>query len=185
MRKRSPRYRVKAVLAAIALIATMAALYVQLFERRSRQVEDRISAARLEAALAESRVRLKAEILAQLREEIAREEPAGSKGGPPRPDTVLRRGESGGGSALQQVQGSQAAVRARFQESLDSLARQMEESDRTERRDLEEMRAEMRREQEISRKTQSLLLAALLPLVLQFLASLWPRGEEAAEEPEP
>ena len=162
----------KAALAAIALMATLMALYVQLFERRSREADDRIAAARLEAALAESRVRLKAEIIAQLEAELARQEPAGQKGDQPRPDTVLRRGESGGSSALQQVQGSQAATRARLQENLDSLAREMEQSDRALRRDLEAARAEMRREQEISRKTLLLLLAALIPLVLDFLVTL-------------
>jgi hypothetical protein len=166
---------VKAALAAIALMATLMALYVQLFERRSREADDRIAAARLEAALAESRVRLKAEILAQLEAELTRQESTGQKGDQPRPDTVLRRGEPGGSGAsgaLQQVQGSQAAARARFQENLDSLAREMEQSDRALRRDLEETRAEMRREREIARKTLLLLLAALIPLVLHFLASL-------------
>jgi hypothetical protein len=162
----------KAALAAIALMATLMALYVQLFERRSREADDRIAAARLETALAESRVRLKAEIVTQLEAELTRQEPAGQKGDQPRPDTVLRRGELGGSSALQQVQGSQAATRARFQENLDSLAREMEQSDRALRRDLEETRAEMRREREISRKTLLLLLVALIPLVLHFLASL-------------
>jgi hypothetical protein len=169
---------VKAALATIALMATLMALYVQLFERRSREAEDRIAAARLDDALAESRARLKAEILAQLLAELSRPESAGQKGDQPRPDTVLRRGEAGGSSALQQVQGAQAATRARLQESLDALAREMEQSDRTLRQDLEATRAEMRREREVSRKTFLLLLAALISLVLHFLASL--RGRIAS-----
>jgi hypothetical protein len=162
----------KAALAAIALMATLMALYVQLFERRSREADDRIAAARLEAALAESRVRLKAEIVAQLQAELTRQDATQQKGDQPRPGTVLRRGEPGGSGALQQVQGAQAATRARLQENLDSLAREMEQSDRALRRDLEAARAEMRREQEISRKTLLLLLAALIPLVLDFLVTL-------------
>ncbi len=161
-----------ATLAAIALLATLMALYVQLFERRSREAEDRIAAARLDDALAESRARLKAEIVAQLLAELTRQEPTGQKDDQPRPGTVLRRGEAGGSSALQQVQASQAASRARLQESLDSLARETEQSDRALRRDLEETRAEMRREREVSRKSFLLLLAALIPLVLHLLLSL-------------
>jgi hypothetical protein len=181
MQKRS----LQAALAAVALVATVLALYVQLFERRSRQAEDRVSAARLEAALAESRAGLKAEILAQLRSELARDGAAGQPGDQPRPDTVLRRGESGGGRALQQeAQGAQAA-RARSQERLDALALQMEQSDRALRRDLDAMRAEVRREQAVSGKAMGLLLAALIPLVLHFLASLRPPGEAAKPDDAP
>jgi hypothetical protein len=170
----------RAALAAVALVATLLALYVQLFERRSGEAEDRLAAARLEEALAGSRVRLKAEIVAQLRAELTGQGSTGSQGDQPRPDTVLRRGESGGSSALQQVQGSQAASRARLQESLDALARETEQADGSLRRDLEETRAEVRREREVSGKTQSLLLAALIPLVLHLLASLWPRMKRKA-----
>lgn len=182
MQKRSPGRPWQAAFAAITLVATMMALYVQLFERKSRQVEDRISAARLEAALAESRVRLKAEILAQLLAELAKEEATGPKGDQPRPGTVLRRGESGESRALQQVQGSQVAARARFQENLDALARQMEQSDGALRRDLDEIRAEVRREQEVSGKALSLLIAALIPLAVHLLASLG-SGEARPENP--
>jgi len=161
-----------ATLAAIALLATLMALYVQLFERRSREAEDRMAAARLDGALAESRARLKAEILAQLLAELAKTEATGPKDDQPRPGTVLRRGEDAGSSALQQVQASQAATRARFQENLDSLARETEQSDRALRRDLAETRAEIQREREVSRKSFLLLLAALIPLVLHLLVSL-------------
>ncbi|HSK81603.1 MAG TPA: hypothetical protein VLQ45_34430, partial [Thermoanaerobaculia bacterium] len=71
MQKRFPGSPWKVVLALVALMATAMALYVQLFERKSRLEEDRLSAARLENALGESRLRLKAEILAQLRAELA------------------------------------------------------------------------------------------------------------------
>ena len=90
----------KAALAAVALVATLMALYVQLFERRSREAEDRIAAARLDGALAESRARLKAEIVAQLLTELTKPEATGQKDDQPRPGTVLRRGEAGGSSAL-------------------------------------------------------------------------------------
>jgi len=175
MRKRSMGPAWKVALAVIALIATAVALYVQLFEPRPRQEEERLSAARLkEDALAESR--LKAEILARRREQ---EEATNQPGDGPLPNAVLRRGESGGGSALQQVRDSQDAQEtalARLQESLDALALQTERSDRALRRDLEEMRAEVRRERDVSGKVRSLLIVALIPLVIHLLASLWPPG---------
>jgi hypothetical protein len=176
MRKRSlgPAWRV--ALAVIAVTATAMALYVQLFEWRPRQEEERLAAARLkEDALAESR--LKAEILARRRTEEESREPPGDG---PLPNAVLRRGESGGGSALRQVRGSQdeqGAALARLQESLDALALQTERSDRALRRDLEEIRAEVRRERDASSKVRALLLAALIPLVVHLLASLWPPGD--------
>src|SRR5215216_179959 len=181
MRKRSMGPPWKAALAVIALIATSMALYVQLFERRPRQEEERLAATRLkEDALAESR--LKAEILAQRRtEEEATDQPDDG----PLPNAVLRRGESGGSSALQQVRDSQDAQEtalARLQESLDDLALQTERSDRALRRDLEEIRAEVRRERDVSGKVRSLLLVALIPLVVHLLASLWPPGDRKDDE---
>ena len=177
MQKRSLGTAWKVALTAAAVMAMAAALYVQLFERRSLQEEDRISAARLEAALAESRARLEAEILAQLRAELAQGESAGEPGDRPLPNAVLRRGESGG-LALQQVfesQESQEAVLAR-------LTRQMERSDRALRRELEELRAEMRRERNVTGKTLTLLLVALVPLAAHFLASLWASGDRKPDE---
>lgn len=174
MRKRSMGPAWKVALAAVALTATAMALYVQLFERRARQEEDRLAAVRLEEALEESRSR--AEALEQRRAELAKE--AGEPAGQPLPGAVLRRGESG--SALQQVRNSQdeqAAALARLQESLDTLALQMEQSDQALRRDLEQVRAGVRREQDASNKTLALLLAALVPLVLHLLLSLRPPGE--------
>jgi len=170
----------KVALAVIALIATAMALYVQFFERRPQE-EERLAAARLkEDALAESR--LKAEILAQRRTE---EEATDQPGDGPLPNAVLRRGESGGGSALQQVrdsQDSQDAALARLQESLDALTLQTERSDRALRRDLEKMQAEVRRERDVSGKVRSLLLVALLPLVVHLLASLWPSGDKKGDK---
>jgi Mg2+ and Co2+ transporter CorA len=159
----------KVALAAVALIATAMALYVQLFERRARQEEDRLAAARLKEMLEESRSRVEA--LEQRRAELTKE--TGEAADQPLPGAVLRRGESG--SALQQVRNSQdeqAAALDRLQESVDTLALQMEQSDQALRRDLELIRMEARREQEASNKTLTLLLAALVPLVLHLLLSL-------------
>jgi hypothetical protein len=176
MRKRSMGRAWKVALSVVALMATAMALYVQIFERRSRQEQDRLAAVRLEEALGAARARLKVEILAELRAELAKGEATGPSGDQPLPNAVLRRGESGEGRVLQQVLASanaQEAARSRFRASLDALASQMEQSDRALRRDLEEIR----REQEISGKTLGLLLVALVPLVIHLLASLWPPGE--------
>ena len=157
-------------LAVIALIAMAMALYVQLFERRARQEEDRLAIARLEKELEESRSRTEA--IEQRQAEEAAADPAA---GQPLPGAVLRRGESG--SALQQVRNSQdeqAAALTRLQESVDTLALQMEQSDQALRRDLEQLRAGVRRERGASNKTLTLLLAALVPLVLHLLLSLRP-----------
>ena|SRR5690349_291530 len=183
MRKRLDGPPWKAALALIALLATLMALYVQLFERRSRLTEDRLAAARLEKALGESRLRLKAEILAQLRTELAKESAPEQPGDQPLPNAVLRRSESGAGGVLEQVLDStesQEAAQARFQETLDSLTRQMEQSDRQTRQDLEELRAELKREQDVSRKVATLLLIALVPLVLHLLATLLAIGRDEA-----
>ncbi|HEY9420716.1 MAG TPA: hypothetical protein VIW92_04820 [Thermoanaerobaculia bacterium] len=174
----------RAALAVIALAALAMALYTQFFERRASREEDRLSAARLESELAESRDRLKAEIVA----ELAREESTGPEGDQPLPNTVLRRSESGGGTALQQVldsQDSQEAVLARLQERLDSIADRMEQSDRALRRDFEGLRAEVQREQRVAGRTLSLLLVALIPLVIHFLASLWRPGKRRRDSDEP
>ena len=163
----------KMALAVMALLATALAVYVQLSERRARQEEDRLATARLEAALAESRARV--ETLERHRAELTKEEAAEQPGDQPLPGAVLRRSESGGGSALQQVrdfQDEQEAALVRLQESLDTLALQVERSDQALRRDLEEIRAGVRREQDASRKTLSLLVVALVSLGLHLLISL-------------
>lgn len=172
MRKGFPGQTWKVALAAVSVTALAMALYVQLFERRLELEEDRLAAARLEEALAESRARLKKELLAELRAEVVQK--TDETEGRPLPNAVLRRGEAGASSTLQQVlasEGSQEAL-TRVAVSLDVLARQMEESGRAQRRDLEELRAEVRRELEASRKVRSLLLAAVIPLVAQLLFSL-------------
>jgi hypothetical protein len=173
MRKRPLGPAWRAALAAIALTATAMALYIQLFERTPGPEEERLAAARREGeALAESRA--KAGILARRR---AEEESLKPPGDGPVPGAVLRRSESGKGSALQQVRDDQEEQRAalgRLQESLDNLELQMERSDRVLRRDLEQLRAEVRREREVSGKVRVLLLIALVPLVIQLLISLWP-----------
>jgi NurA-like 5'-3' nuclease len=183
MQKRSPEQAWKMVFAVVAVIATAMALYVQLFERRVREEQDRRAAARLGEALAESRLRLKTEILAELRAELAEETAAEKKNGQPLPNAVLRRGESGTGSSLQQVVGPLDSFELR--ENLDALTRQMEQSDNSLRRDVEELRAEVRRDLGASGKVASLLLAALIPLVANLLFSIWQprrwrRGEEGA-----
>lgn len=174
MQKRSAEQTWKIALAAIALIATAMALYIQLFERRSRQEEERLAAARLDEALAESRVRLRAEILAQLRKEGAGEKSTEAPGDQPLPNAVLRRGESG---ALEQFVGPMDAQQAReiaqLRESLDALSRQLEQSELARRRDLEELRAEVRRDLNAAGRTVSLLLVAVIPLVAQLLFSVW------------
>jgi hypothetical protein len=175
MRKRSMGPAWKVVLSVIALMATAMALYVQVFERRSRQEEDRLAAVRLEEALGAARTRLKTEILAELRAELAKGGATGQPGDQPLPNAVLRRGESGG-RVLQQVLATadaQEAARVRLRTRLDSLEGQVEQSDRALRRDLEEVR----REQEISGKTLGLLLVALIALVIHLLTSLWAPGE--------
>lgn len=187
MRKRSTEQAWRVALAAVALIATAMALYVQLFERRSRQEEERLAAARLEEALAESRVRLRAEILEQLRSEETGEKSTEPPRDQPLPNAVLRRGESG--STLEQFVGpldaQQAQAIAELRKSLDALSRQLEQSELARRRDLEELRAEVRRELEASGKTVSLLLMALVPLVAQLVFSLWqPRSRRGTEKAE-
>lgn len=173
MERRSIRYVWKVALVAIALTATLMALYVQLFERRSRQEEDRLVAARLADALEGTRTRLKAELLAELREELAKNESPSKPEGQPLPNAVLRRSETARDRVLQQGLASGDAALTRLEDRLDALASQMDESDRTARRNLEEIRAEMRREEAVSAKVASLLLAALISLVLVQVISLF------------
>jgi Flp pilus assembly pilin Flp len=172
MERRSIGHVWKAVLVAIALIATLMALYVQLFERQSREAEDRLVAARMTDALEGARTRLKAELLAELRKELAESESPSKPGGPPLPNAVLRRSETARDRALQQGLASEDSALNRLEGRLDSLARQMDESDRTVRRNLEEIRAEMQREEAVTAKVTSLLLAALIALVLVQVISL-------------
>lgn len=167
----------KVALAVVTLVVLGMALYIQLSERRTRQEADRLAVARMEKALAESRARIEA--LEQHRKDLAKKEAAEEAGDQPLPNAVLRRSESGRGSALQQVRDSQdeqETALIHLQESLDTLALQTERSDQALRQELQEIRAGVRRGQDASRKTLILLAAALVPLVLHLLISL--RGEK-------
>ena len=145
-------------LMAIALAATVMALYLQIFERKSRQEEARLAAVRLDDALAESRSRLRAEILAELSAELSKEREAARPGTQPVPDTVLRRLETGGSPR-------EALASDGLDEALQSLARQTEESDRALRRELEELRAATLSESDVSSRIASLVLVALVSLI--------------------
>ncbi|HEX3125738.1 MAG TPA: hypothetical protein VH394_00255 [Thermoanaerobaculia bacterium] len=152
----------------VALAATVTALYLQVFERRARQEEAKLAAARLDDALAASRARLRAEILAELRQELRKESNAARPNTQPLPDTVLRRLEASEG-ALEAFRPQEALVISNLGEALNALARQTEDSDRALRRDLEELRAATLRESDIAVKTTYLMLVALAALVGQFL----------------
>jgi len=182
----------KLVAAVVSLTATAMALYVQLFEARSRQQEARAAALRLENALAESRIKLKAEILAELRADLA----SGSKpsGLEPIPGTVLRRpdpGESATGTlrpALDPSFTARPTTLTAVAAELDELSRQSAETDRALRRDLEELRAATRYQLDASSHALSLVLVGMVPLVLQLLYSYWQdrnwgRGEGGAGAP--
>jgi hypothetical protein len=180
MFKRSMGTAWKVVLTLIALIAMAMAFYVQFFEERSRREEDQLAVARLEAALAESRARLEAEILAQLRADLARGGPSES-GDQPLPNAVLRRGESDG-RVLEQVLDSRGSQGAARQAGYLALARQMEQSDQALRRDINDLRAEVTRERDISGKTLRLLLIALIPVVAHLLFMLWTQGDATVRQ---
>jgi hypothetical protein len=183
MRKGSLEQAWRVALAVVAMVATAMALYVQLFERRVREEHDRRAAARLEEALAQSRLRLKNEILAELRADLAKETSAESQKGQPLPDAVLRRGESGAGGALQQIAGPLDSLQLR--EDLNALSDQTEQSDRVLRQDVEDLRAEVRRDLDASGKVAGLLLVALIPLVANLLFSIWqPRRWRRGDEEE-
>jgi hypothetical protein len=168
------------VLTAVALAATVTALYLQVFERRARQEEARLAGVRLDDALAASRTKLRAEILAELRQELRKESSAAQPKAQPLPDTVLRRLETSEG-ALEAFRPQEALVISSLGEALNTLARQTEDSERALRRDLEELRAATQRESDIAVKTTYLMLVALAALVGQFLPSLWSRGGEVRD----
>ncbi|HEX7181968.1 MAG TPA: hypothetical protein VF756_09010 [Thermoanaerobaculia bacterium] len=193
MRKRPVEQVWKSVFTVIALAATAMALYLHVFERRARQEEARLAAVRLEDALAESRARLRAEILAELRAELRKDSPQAQPGAQPIPDAILRRLEGAGGAleqALDALPPQEALLIAGLNEALESLARQMEEADRSLRRDLEELRTATLRESDVSSKTTGLMLVALVCLIGQILPALWPhrngaREEEGSDRPTP
>lgn len=176
MRGRSTERTAKLVAAVIALAAAALALYVQLFEVRARQEESRLAALRLESALAESRSRLKAEIVAELRADAAR---GGSplSGNGPNPGTVLRRPESDESAsgalspALEPSLPAPPLTLSGLAQGLEALAQQTRESDRSLRRDLEEFRAATRRELDAGAKATVLTLVALISLAVYLLLS--------------
>lgn len=175
MRRRPGEQVWRRALTVVALAATLAALYLQVFERRARREEARMAAVRLDDALAGSRARLRAEILAELRVELRKQDGAAQPGTQPLPDTVLRRLEAGD-DGLDVFRPQEAVVIAGLDEAVKSLARQTEESDRALRRDLEELRAATLRESDVSSRITALLLVALACVVGQLLPDLWPRG---------
>lgn len=169
----------KLVAAIIALAASAMALYVQLFEVRARQEESRLAALRLESALAESRSRLKAEILAELRSEVA----GSGSGDGPVPGSVLRRPESGiddgARRSLESILPAPPLTLSGVAQGLEQLSQQTRETDQALRRDLEEFRAATRRELDASAKATILTLIAVIPLALYLLLSYW-LGEPSA-----
>lgn len=174
MPKRFPEPLWKTFLTLTALAAAVLALYFQLFELRSRREEAQLAASRLERAVEESRVRLKAEILAELRAGTARSDPDGQ----PIPDTVLRRREPGreAQSALGQsfdplARGGPPTLDA-LSEGLAALSLRVDESEHSLRRDLEDLRAATESESEVSHKVVVLALVALIALA----SSLVPTG---------
>lgn len=172
MQRKPWEQAVKTSLAVVALMATVLALYVQIFEVRSRQEEARLAALRLDEALAGSRSRLKAEILAELRAELAAK-PEAEAGTQPRSGTVLRRTESHGLEAFGPTSTGQPLTLAQLAGMMEALSLQMEESDRTLRRDLEELRAASRAELDAASNATSLALVALISLVAHLLYSYW------------
>lgn len=171
MRKQPMWHVLKLALVAVALVTTAMALYVQLFERRSLEEEDRLMASRLTRALEESRAHLKAEIL----EELETAESPAQKTDQPRPGAVLRRSESARDRALQQAlspESAEAAAIARLEQRVDAIARQADQTDRVLHRDLEEIRAETRRDRNVTGKILSLLITALTSLGLHAVMGL-------------
>jgi hypothetical protein len=180
MSGRSWERTAKLAAAVISLAAAAMAFYVQLFEVRARQEESRLAALRLESALAESRSRLKAEILAELRAGGASE----GSGGEPIPGSVLRRPESAASGdgvprSLESILPAPPLTLSGVAQGLEQLSQQTREIDQALRRDLEEFRAATRRELDASAKATVLSLVALIPLALYLLLSYW-LGEPSA-----
>lgn len=163
MPRRSLELPWKTLLIAIALAAAALALYLHLFELRSRQQAARLASSRLERAVDDARVRLKAEILAELRAGSARADPDTQ----PLPGTVLRRREPGpdAPSALGQsfdplAPDGSPTLAARIA----ALSARLEESERTLRRDLDDLRATTESAAEVAHQVTSLVLVALIAL---------------------
>lgn len=177
MQTRSMQQVWRGTLAVVALAATVMALYAHFFEARSRQDEARAAALRLEDALVESRSRLKAEIVAELRADLAAGRSGAEPAEGPVPDAVLRRpgrDEDASGALRQALDPTSVGpplTLSRLAERVEALAIQMDESDRALRRDLESFRAATQRELDASSMARSLALVALIALVLHLLAT--------------
>jgi hypothetical protein len=163
------RFSWRAGLLAAALAATVAALYVLVLEGGGGREADRLAAARLEEALGASRERLKAEILAELRSPAPPEGTAGPVAG-----SVLRRSETASDRALGQALAS-GGDRAFLAQRLAGVERQLDRAEGSRRRELEELRAELRRTERIQRKALGLLLAAVVLLEAYVLTARPPR----------
>jgi len=184
MRRGLLEWTVRLVAAIVALAITATALYVQLFEVRARQEESRLAALRLENALAESRSRLKAEIVAELRAELAKGGAPATESRKPIPGTVLRRPEpdESTGPALEPTLPAPPLTLSGLARGLAALSQQTKEADRLLRRDLQEFRAATRLELDADAKATTLTLVALIFLAVYLLLSLWqdrPREEDA------
>jgi len=187
---RSLERTAKLVAAVVALTAAAMALWVQLFEVRERQQESRLAALRLENALAESRSRLKAEILAELRADEASggSQPAANQ---PTPGSVLRRPESARSASGARSDGLEPSLPAPplslsgLAQGLEALSQQTQEADRALRRDLEEFRAATRSELDAAAKVRILTLIALLPLAAYLLLSYWLQPDRSNLRGEP
>lgn len=165
----------RGLVAVVALTATAMALYAHFFEARARQEEARAAALRLEDALVASRSRLKAEILVELRADLAAGGAVAEAGEGPLPDAVLRRpdrDEDASGALRQTLDPTGLGpplTLGRLAERVESLATQMDESDGALRRDLDSFRAATQRELDASSTVRSLVLVALIAVVLHLL----------------
>lgn len=166
MTRRAPELPWRILLISTALAAATLALFLHLFELRSRQQEVRRAADRLERAVAEARVQLREELLAELRAGDARAEPDEE----PRAGTVLRRREPAQDARSGLGQSSDPLGRGGAP-SLDALARRVaglaqrtEEAELALRRDLEDLRAATESQADVAREVTTLSLIALLAL---------------------
>lgn len=154
MPKRSVWRVLKLILIAVALVTTAMALYIQLFERTPQDQIFVESPAGLEAGIPE---------------EPEKADPPAQDSAQPLPGAVLRRSESARDRALQQAlspESAEAAAIARLEQRVEAMARQADRTDRVMRQDLEQIRAEARRDRNAARKVLGLLIAALTSLGL-------------------
>ena len=173
--------------AVVALAAGVMALYVQLFEVQARQEESRLAALRLESALAESRSRLKAEILAELLAGEVKASPNADGNEGPAPGAVLRRPESGRSATgavrpdLEPMLPAPPLTLSGLAVGLQELSQESRETDSALRRDLEEFQAATRRELDAGAKATTLTIVAVILLALFLLLSFWHDTDAAPE----